>query len=68
MGGMRTVIEMLEERGMRENVKVMVGGSPISRKFANEIGAEGYSANAVEAVKVAKQLVGIAVLEDADVA
>ena len=60
MGGMRTVVQMLEERGMRDRVKVMVGGSPISRKFANEIGAEGYSANAVEAVKVAKELVGIA--------
>ena len=60
MGGMRTVVQMLEERGMHDRVKVMVGGSPISRKFADEIGAEGYSANAVEAVKVAKELVGIA--------
>ena len=59
MGGMRTVIEKLKEAGMRDQVKVMVGGSPISRKFADEIGAEGYSANAVEAVAVAKQLVGL---------
>ena len=34
----------------------MVGGSPISQKYANEIGADGYSSNAVEAVKVAKEL------------
>ena len=40
--------------------KVMVGGSPISKKFADDIGAEGYSVNAVEAVKVAKELTGIA--------
>ncbi len=60
MGGMRVVIEKLEEAGIRNRVKVMVGGSPISRKFANEIGAEGYSANAVEAVKVAKNLLGMA--------
>ena len=51
--------EKLKEAGIRDRVKVMVGGSPISRKFADEIGAEGYSVNAVEAVAVAKQLVGI---------
>lgn len=59
MNGMSIVIEKLKEAGIRGRVKVMVGGSPISRKFADEIGAEGYSANAVEAVAVAKQLVGI---------
>ena len=59
MSGMGTVIEKLKEAGIRDRVKVMVGGSPISRKFADEIGAEGYSVNAVEAVAVAKQLVGI---------
>lgn len=59
MPGMKTVIEMLENEGMRDRVKVMVGGSPISPKFAQDIGADGYSANAVEAVKVAKELVGI---------
>lgn len=60
MGGMRTVIEKLQEAGIRDQVKVMVGGSPISRRYADEIGAEGYSANAVQAVAVAKELVGIA--------
>ena len=60
MGGMGTVIKKLEEAGIRDKVKVMVGGGPISRKFADEIGAEGYSRNAVEAVKLAKQLVGVA--------
>ena len=60
MGGMRTVIQKLDEAGMRDRVKVMVGGSPISRKFADEIGAEGYSANAVQAVAMAKELVGMA--------
>ena len=60
MSGMREVIKKLEEAGIRDRVKVMVGGSPVSRKFADEIGAEGYSSNAVEAVKVAKELVGVA--------
>ena len=53
-------LKKLEEAGIRDRVKVMVGGSPVSRKFADEIGAEGYSSNAVEAVKVAKELVGVA--------
>ena len=59
MNGMRIVIEKLKEKGIRDNVKVMVGGSPISQKYANEIGADGYSANAVGAVKLAKRLAGI---------
>ena len=60
MGGMQTVIEKLKDQGIRDKFKVMVGGSPISKKFADDIGAEGYSVNAVEAVKVAKELTGIA--------
>ena len=59
-GGMQTVIEKLKDQGIRDQFKVMVGGSPISKKFADDIGAEGYSVNAVEAVKVAKELTGIA--------
>ena len=59
MDGMRIVIEKLKEKGIRDNVKVMVGGSPISQKYSNEIGADGYSANAVGAVKLAKRLAGI---------
>ncbi len=60
MIGMKTVIEKLEERGIRDQFKVMVGGSPVSQKYANDIGADGYSVNAVGAVKKAKELVGIA--------
>ena len=59
MGGMRTVIELLKERGIREQFKVMIGGSPISQKFCDEIGADCYTGNAVEAVKEAKRLAGI---------
>ena len=60
MGGMETVIQLLEEAGIRENVKVMVGGGPISQRFADRIGADGYSTTAVEAVKLAKKLLEIA--------
>lgn len=60
MGGMKEIIDLLKERGLRESVKVMVGGSPVSKKYADEIGADGYSVNAVEAVRVAKELLNIA--------
>lgn len=56
MGGMAEVIEKLKEAGIREQVKVMIGGGPISQKYADKIGADGYSRNAVEAVKLAKNL------------
>lgn len=58
MGGMKKVIEILNERGIRDRYKVMVGGSPISKKFADEIGADIYTANAVEAAAAAKEAVG----------
>ena len=59
MPGMREVVSMLEERGIRGKYKVMVGGSPISQKFCDEIGADIYTSNAVEAVKAAKAAVGL---------
>ena len=59
MPGMREVVSMLEERGIRGKYKVMVGGSPISQKFCDEIGADIYTSNAVEAVKAAKAAVGM---------
>ena len=59
MGGMETVIQHLEEAGIRDKVKVMIGGGPISNKFAEQIGADAYTENAVEAAKRAKELLGI---------
>ena len=59
MPGMREVVSMLEERGIRGKYKVMVGGSPISQKFCDEIGADIYTSHAVEAVKAAKAAVGM---------
>ena len=60
MGYMKEVIDALKEAGIRNQVKVMVGGAPVSQAFADEIGADGYSDNANTAVAVAKQLMGIA--------
>lgn len=56
MEGMQTVIRLLEEAGIRSQVKVMIGGGPVSQKFADRIGADAYSDNAVEAVRTAKKL------------
>jgi corrinoid protein of di/trimethylamine methyltransferase len=56
MNYMKEVIRTLEEAGIRNQVKVMIGGAPISQSFAKEIGADGYSSNANAAVSLAKQL------------
>ena len=60
MGGMSDVVTLLKEEGMRDQVKVVIGGGPISKKYADTIGADGYSANAVEAVKLVNSLLNIA--------
>ncbi len=58
MGYMKEVINALEAAGIRQQVKVMVGGAPVTQGFADEIGADGYSDNANSAVTVAKHLLG----------
>ena len=57
---MKTIIDSLEEAGLRKQVKVMVGGAPVSAGFAAEIGADGYSDSANSAVIKAKELLKIA--------
>ena len=57
MWGMKDVIEMLKVRGLRDRVKVMVGGKPLSINFAKKIGADGYSHDAKAAVALAKKLI-----------
>lgn len=56
MEGMGRVVRLLEEQGIRSLHKVIVGGGPISQGFADRIGADGYAANAAEAVKLAWRL------------
>jgi len=55
----RDIIEALKREGLRERVKVMVGGSAVSTEWAREIGADGYAPDAVEAVELAKKFMGI---------
>jgi methanogenic corrinoid protein MtbC1 len=59
MNNMKLVIDSLAKEGIRDKVKVIIGGGPISKSFAHKIGADGYSRSAVEAVKLVNQLVGI---------
>ena len=56
---MPEVLQALEAAGIRDKVKVMIGGAPITQAFADEIGADGYSDNANSAVALAKRLMGV---------
>jgi 5-methyltetrahydrofolate--homocysteine methyltransferase len=58
MEEMKTAIEALEEAGLRDSVKIMVGGAPVTAAFAEEIGADGYAPDAASAVDVARNLAG----------
>ncbi|MDR3233740.1 MAG: corrinoid protein [Planctomycetaceae bacterium] len=55
MDGMKETIQLLNEKGVREQFKVAVGGGPVSSGFAEKIGADGYSSNANQAVKLANE-------------
>jgi len=57
MGAMKTTIEALRAAGLRDQVKVMVGGAPVTERFAEQIGADAYGENAVAAVAMARKLV-----------
>ena len=59
MLGQKRVIEGLEERGIRDKFKVLIGGAPISKKWVDEIGADGSAENAVSAVKLARKVLNV---------
>lgn len=58
MVGQRKVMESLAQAGLRDQVKVLVGGAPVTPAWASEIGADGFAEDALGAVKAARQLVG----------
>ena len=58
MTAQRDVIEALEEAGIRDRVKVILGGAPISQEWADTIGADGYAEDVIGAVELSKRLVG----------
>lgn len=57
MPEMKRVIEVLEQSGLRQKVKVLVGGAPVDARFAEKIGADGYGKDAAEAVRLAREIV-----------
>lgn len=57
---MRPVLEALEKEGLRDQVKTMVGGAPVTQSFADQIGADGYAVDAISAAAKAKELLGLA--------
>jgi methanogenic corrinoid protein MtbC1 len=59
MRNMEGVISALEEAGIRGSVRVMIGGAPVTAEYADRIGADGYGADAVEAVQLAGRLLGV---------
>jgi corrinoid protein of di/trimethylamine methyltransferase len=56
MRNQKTVIEAIQKSGLRPRVKVMVGGAPVTRRWADEIGADGYAKDAMSAVALAREL------------
>ncbi len=58
MPSMQETVKALQEAGVRDQVKVMIGGAPITQNYADEIGADGYAPDAASAVDTAKELVG----------
>jgi corrinoid protein of di/trimethylamine methyltransferase len=59
MPSMKTTIEALKQAGLREQVKVLVGGAPVTQQYANDIGADGYGESASNAVALARRMVGV---------
>jgi len=57
MNSMKTTVEAMKAAGVRNKVKIMIGGAPVTEKYAEEIGADGYSTNANGAVALARKLV-----------
>jgi len=57
---MKNVIDTIKKRQLRNQVKIVVGGRPVTKEFAEEIGADGYAEDAIKAVRVCKELVGVA--------
>jgi len=59
MPAMKRTIDALQKAGMRDRVKVMIGGAPVSQAYADEIGADGYARDSTMAVVRAKALRGV---------
>jgi len=59
MGNMKVTIDAIVAAGLRDKVKILVGGAPVSQRFANEIGADGYAPDAASAVLKTKEVLKV---------
>ncbi|EHQ91173.1 cobalamin B12-binding domain-containing protein [Desulfosporosinus youngiae] len=59
MPAMKDIIDSLKEKGLKDKVKVIIGGAPVSQEYAESIGADGYAPDAGSAVELCKQLLGL---------
>ncbi len=59
MPSMKSTIEALKQAGVRDRVKVLVGGAPVTQQYASEIGADGYGESASNAVALARRMCGV---------
>ena len=66
MPNMGRTIQAIEDEGLREQVKIMVGGAPVTQEFAEDMGADGYGENAIACVDMAKQLIGLEGVPEAE--
>jgi len=60
MLSMKSTIEALDSAKIRDKVKIIIGGAPVTQRYADEIGADGYADDARSAVEKTKELLGIA--------
>jgi corrinoid protein of di/trimethylamine methyltransferase len=58
MPSMKTTVEALRSAGIRDRVKVLIGGAPVTQEYADQIGADGYGSNAASAVPLARKVLG----------
>ena len=58
MQGQKTIVEKLKEKNIRDKYKVIIGGAPVTQKWTEECGADGYAGSAIEAVTLVKELLG----------
>ena len=59
MPSMKSTIEAFQEAGLRDQVKIVIGGAPVTQKYADEIGADGYGRDAASAANLVKTLMGV---------
>ncbi len=59
MPNMKTIVEAIQQAGLRDRVRIIIGGAPVSETYARQIGADGYASDASSAVRKVRELIGV---------